>query len=198
MLVLMLTGDGYRRPGKPAMQSVLPVLSATCLSFFRCSPRSACRSIGVGGNSEGDAGPLGRRVHQPPTANAKLPPIATMPLTSTFLPPARLVAPALLALSALLACRGVDASTHPCAAHAIKQAKALLVFHSGAESDASVDDGVQVQPPLRNPVNRRQLFDVLRLQGHVYRADYQLTMIYARVPGQCVLMGQEVLERSSP
>lgn len=120
-----------------------------------------------------------------------------MPLTSTFFLPKRLAVPALLALSAPLACAGAGASPHPCAAHALKQARALLVFHSGAEADASVDDSVQVMPPLRNPVNRRQFFDVLRLQGHVYRADYRLTLIYARVPGQCVLMGQEVLERSS-
>lgn len=118
-----------------------------------------------------------------------------MPQTLTAHLPALL---ALLFLSAPLACAGAGAAVHPCAGHAIKQAKALLVFHSGAEADTSVDDDVQVRPPLRNPVNRRQFFDVLRVQGHVYRADYQMTLIYARVPGQCVLMGQEVLERSSP
>jgi hypothetical protein len=51
---------------------------------------------------------------------------------------------------------------------------------------------------LRNPADRRQQFDVLEVQGYVYRASYQMRLIYARIPGKCVLMGQEILERSHP
>ena len=90
-------------------------------------------------------------------------------------------------------------STHACAADAVKQAKSLLLFHAGvdAQADAAVEESVRVLPPLRNPANRRQLFDVLEVQGYVYRANYQMRVVYARIPGSCVLMGQEIIERSS-
>lgn len=100
---------------------------------------------------------------------------------------------ALLLLSSALA-----HGQHRCAAEAIKQAKALLIFHVGGELNASVDETVKVLPPLRNPVNRRQFFDVLEVRGYVYRANYQMRMLYAQIPGTCALMGQEILERSSP
>jgi hypothetical protein len=88
--------------------------------------------------------------------------------------------------------------THRCAADAIKQAKALLIFHHGTEVNAGIDESVKVLPPLRNPVNRRQFFDVLEVRGYIYRANYQMRLIYAQIPGNCVLMGQEILERASP
>lgn len=100
---------------------------------------------------------------------------------------------ALLLLSCTLA-----HGQHRCAVDAIRQAKALLVFHVGNELNASVDETVKVLPALRNPVNRRQFFDVLEVRGHVYRANYQMRMVYAQIPGTCALMGQEILERSSP
>jgi hypothetical protein len=87
--------------------------------------------------------------------------------------------------------------THPCAANAIKQAKALLIFHTGADANVGVDDTYKLLAPLRNPVNPRQSFDVLEVHGYVYRANYQMRLIYAQLPGSCVLMGQEILERSS-
>lgn len=88
--------------------------------------------------------------------------------------------------------------SHRCAADAIKQARALLVFHHGADVNVGVDDTVRVLPPLRNPVNRRQFFDVLEVRGYVYRANYQMRLIYAQGVGDCALMGQEILERASP
>ena len=88
--------------------------------------------------------------------------------------------------------------THRCAAEAIQQAKTLLIFHHGADMNVGVDDAVKVLAPLRNPVNRRQFFDVLEVRGYVYRANYQMRLIYAQVPGSCALMGQEILKRSSP
>jgi hypothetical protein len=87
---------------------------------------------------------------------------------------------------------------HRCTADAIKQAKALLIFHAGSETNVGVEDTVKVLPPLRNPVNRRQFFDVLEVRGYVYRANYQMRLVYAQVPDVCALMGQEILERSSP
>jgi hypothetical protein len=93
----------------------------------------------------------------------------------------------------------VDAQqNHRCSADAIKQAKALLIFHAGTEENVSVDNASKVLAPLRNPVNRRQYFDVLEVHGHVYRANYRMRLIYAQIPGTCALMGQEIIERSSP
>ena len=87
---------------------------------------------------------------------------------------------------------------HRCAAEAVKQARALLIFHNGGETNVDVEEQIRVMPPLRNPVNRQQWFDVLEVRGYVYRATYQMRLIYARIPDACALMGQEILERSSP
>ena len=87
---------------------------------------------------------------------------------------------------------------HRCSADAIKQAKALLIFHTGTDVNVSVENTFKVLAPLRNPVNRRQYFDVLEVHGHVYRANYQMRLIYAQIPDTCALMGQEIIERSSP
>ncbi len=105
---------------------------------------------------------------------------------------------ALLAALLLLSACGHAQQQHRCAAEAVKQARALLIFHNGADVNVGVDDTAKVLPPLRNPVNPRQLFDVLEVRGYVYRANYQMRLIYARVPGTCALMGQEILERASP
>ena len=87
--------------------------------------------------------------------------------------------------------------THRCSTDAIKQAKALLTFHTGANANLSVDNIFKVLAPLRNPVNRYQYFDVIEVHGSVYRTNYQMRLIYAQLSGTCVLMGQEIVERSS-
>ena len=47
------------------------------------------------------------------------------------------------------------------------------------------------------PPTRAQRFDVLEVWGHIYKGDYRMRLIYARIPEECVLMGQEVLEYAS-
>lgn len=86
---------------------------------------------------------------------------------------------------------------HRCAASATEQARKLLVFHLGSDSRIEIDPAVKRLPAIRNPANRRQLFDVLEVWGTVYKAQYRMRLIYARLPGDCVLMGQEILENSS-
>lgn len=86
---------------------------------------------------------------------------------------------------------------HPCAADAIKQAKALLIFHHGFDVNVGVDDVAKVMPPLRNPADNKQLLDVLEVKGYIYRTSYRMRLIYKRSPDYCALMGQEVLETSS-
>ena len=104
----------------------------------------------------------------------------------------------LFAILLLLSTFAHAQQTHRCAADAIQQAKSLLLFHTSADVNVGVDDTVKVLPPLRNPVNGKQFFDVLEVRGYVYKANYQMRLIYAQVPGTCALMGQEILERSSP
>ena len=86
---------------------------------------------------------------------------------------------------------------HRCSAAAIEQAPKLLAFHFGPDSRAEIDKSVKVLASIRNPANTAQRFDVLEVWGHIYKGDYRMRFIYARVPGECVLMGQEVLEFAS-
>lgn len=87
--------------------------------------------------------------------------------------------------------------THRCATAAIAQAPKLLAFHFGPDSRIEIDQAVKVLAPIRNPANSAQRFDVLEVRGHIYKGDYRMRFIYARVPGECLLMGQEVMEYAS-
>ena len=87
---------------------------------------------------------------------------------------------------------------HLCAPDAIERGHALLTLHFGDDSTAiSVSDQVVRLPPAK-ALKGKGRFDVLEVWGHVYKAEYRMRMIYAQIPGQCVLMGQEVLEASDP
>jgi hypothetical protein len=86
------------------------------------------------------------------------------------------------------------APPHRCAGAAIEQAAKLLAFHYGPDDRIEVDRSAKELTPLRNPANRKQLFDVLQVWGHIYKGQYRMRFVYARVPGECLLMGQEVLE----
>ena len=100
----------------------------------------------------------------------------------------------------LFAPTGASAQTstpHRCAVPATEQARKLLAFHAGDDSRIDIERDVKRLPALRNPANRRQLFDVLEVWGSVYKAQYRMRFIYARLPNECVLMGQEILENSS-
>jgi hypothetical protein len=87
--------------------------------------------------------------------------------------------------------------THRCAPAAIEQAPKLLAFHFGPDSRIEIDKSVRVLAAIRNPANAAQRFDVLEVMGHIYKGDYRMRFIYARIPGECLLMGQEVLELAS-
>ena len=83
---------------------------------------------------------------------------------------------------------------HRCAGAATKQAVKLLAFHVGPDLRGEVEKGVKSLAPLRNPADRKQMFDVLEVPGGVEKARYRMHFIYAQLPGDCVLMGQEILE----
>ncbi len=82
---------------------------------------------------------------------------------------------------------------HHCAADAAKQAKKLLSFHFGPDDRMAIDDAVKVLPPIRNPAGKGS-FDVLEIYGHIYKGTYRMHFIYGQIPGDCVLVGQEILE----
>src|SRR5262245_24569544 len=90
--------------------------------------------------------------------------------------------------------RASQQKPHQCAAAAVDQARKLLVFHIGPDDRITIDDAVKPLAPIRNPANRAQRFDVLELWGRVYKGEYRIRLIYARPRGECVLMGQEILE----
>ena len=86
------------------------------------------------------------------------------------------------------------APTHRCAGAATEQAAKLLAFHFGSDTRAEIDGPVKRIVPLSNPADRKQVFDVLEVWAGVYKGRYRMRFIYARLPGDCILMGQEILE----
>ncbi|WP_332876737.1 hypothetical protein [Massilia sp. S19_KUP03_FR1] len=89
------------------------------------------------------------------------------------------------------------APVHHCAAAAAGQAQRLLSFHLGPDQRIEIAQEVKVLAPIRNPANRKQQFDVLEVWGNVYKGQYRMHFIYAQMQGDCVLMGQEILEHAS-
>lgn len=89
------------------------------------------------------------------------------------------------------------AATHACASAALKQADALLRLHADNDARMEIEQTVKVLPSLKNPVNSKQRFDVLEVWGFIYKGQYRMRFIYAQMPGDCMLMGQEVLEHAS-
>jgi hypothetical protein len=88
-------------------------------------------------------------------------------------------------------------TAHRCAPAAREQAQKLLAFHAGGDDRIEIDKAVRTLLPMRNPANRLQRFDVLEVWGRIYKGQYRLRLIYARIPKECVLMGQEVIEYAS-
>ena len=107
-----------------------------------------------------------------------------------------------LALALAAVALAVPATTsaqaaHRCAGAAGEQAKKLLTFHFGPDDRIEIDKAVKVLAPIRNPADRAQRFDVLEIWGHIYKGQYRMRFIYAQLPGECLLMGQEILEFAS-
>jgi hypothetical protein len=90
------------------------------------------------------------------------------------------------------------ALAHPCDADAKKRALALLNLHTEASpgSPATIGD-VKPLGDIR-ALRGKGRFDVLETVGYVYKAEYRIRLIYAKIAGSCLLMGQEILEASDP
>ena len=102
-----------------------------------------------------------------------------------------------LAVLALLAAGPTLAQSPPCATEASKAALKLLKLHTEGDDRATVEDRVRKIGTVKAPVVTKPL-DVLEVEGSVYKANYRIRLIYAQIPGSCVLMGQEIFERSNP
>lgn len=105
----------------------------------------------------------------------------------------------ILGASLLLYCASSKAAAAPkCSAAAIAQAEKLLAFHTEGDDRAALDRRVKELPSVSNPSNKKQKFVVLEVIGFVYKASYRMRFLYYPMDGECVLMGQEILELSSP
>lgn len=103
----------------------------------------------------------------------------------------------LFAVLMILSSSAYGADVHECASVAREQARKLLTFHSGPDERIEIDNSVKVITPLRNPANKNQIFDVLEVWGYIYKGQYRMRFLYARSSGDCLLMGQEILEHAS-
>src|SRR6478609_9377607 len=79
---------------------------------------------------------------------------------------------------------------HRCSKDAVAQARKLLAFHFGTDERIEIGKTAKVLPPITNPSEPKQQFDVLEVWGFVYKGQYRMRIIYARMPGECLLMGQ--------
>ena len=90
------------------------------------------------------------------------------------------------------------AATHPCSADAVTHARALMAFHFGdGLPDFQVDDAAKPVGTVK-ALRGEGRFDVLEVWAYVIKAEYRMHFLYAQIPGDCVLMGQEILEASDP
>lgn len=87
---------------------------------------------------------------------------------------------------------------HPCSDDAVAHAGKLLAFHFGEDKpDFSVDDAAKAVGSVK-ALRGKGRFDVLEVWGFIYKTEYRMHFLYAQMPGDCVLMGQEILEASDP
>lgn len=102
-----------------------------------------------------------------------------------------------LAAMALIA-GAAPALAHPCDADAKKRAQALLALHAEAAPGAPATIGDVKPLGDIKALKGMGRFDVLETIAYVYKAEYRIRLIYAKMPGSCLLMGQEILEASDP
>ena len=94
------------------------------------------------------------------------------------------------------------AEAHSCDSDAREHAEVLLKFHFGDDTvlesqDVAVDDTVRQLAPVK-ALKGNARFDVLEVWGHIYKSDYRMRFLYTQIPGDCLLMGQEIFEASDP
>lgn len=88
----------------------------------------------------------------------------------------------------------VHASEPLCSKDAVAQAAKLLTFHFGEDDRIEIDSIARELPPVRNPANKKQTFQVLEVGGQIYKGQYRMRFLYYHLGNSCILMGQEILE----
>ena len=92
---------------------------------------------------------------------------------------------------------------HACEKDALSRADKLLRLHHMEDPNARdipnfhIAESVMLRAPIKAPVGKGK-FDVLEVEGDIYKASYRLRFIYAQIKDTCALMGQEVMEMDSP
>jgi hypothetical protein len=86
---------------------------------------------------------------------------------------------------------------HHCTGTALEHAQKLLVFHAGSDNRIEIDKSVKQLAPIHNPANKKQRLDVLEVWGYIYKGRFRMRFLYAQTAGECILMGQEILEYAS-
>jgi hypothetical protein len=135
---------------------------------------------------------LADSIHRLNTSN-----VGSEPLTEIF----RRLSCSALRLALVLICTNLicTAAEPVCAVNALTRAKLLLTFHSGPDQRMTIDKTVTRLPPLRNPENPKQKFEVLEVWGEIYKARYRMHLIYYNSAStRCLLMGEEILEFAVP
>lgn len=89
--------------------------------------------------------------------------------------------------------RDAGSPSHHCSGDATKHARKLLEFHFGPDERIGIDETAKLVGLLKNPAGKGQ-FDVLEVWGFIYKGRYRMRFIYAQIPDECILMGQEILE----
>ena len=103
-----------------------------------------------------------------------------------------------LAATALSMLAALPAAAHPCDADAQARATPLLRLHfEDNTADVGIGDEVKELAPIK-ALKGSGKFDVLEVWGFIYKAEYRMHFIYAQIPDECLLMGQEILEASDP
>ncbi len=107
-----------------------------------------------------------------------------------------------------LAAPAFAAAPHPCADDAKARAASLLKWYWNTDTDkladqpgAPVDGGDMAwdirdevtQLPAVKPSGSGEAYDVLEVYAYVYKATFRIHLLYAQVPGECVLNGAEIL-----
>ena len=105
-----------------------------------------------------------------------------------------MMANALLLAAALTMTSGRQPSK--CVADARTQALKLLLFHVDGDERAAIEPDSARQIGTVASLTGRRRFDVIEVYGNVYKGHYRMRLIYAHLPGTCVLMGQEIFELS--
>ena len=103
---------------------------------------------------------------------------------------------------ALVCAPAVAAQPHPCAADAAAQARKLLDFYvppvGGVSANRpTVDENIRKVGKVAAITGKRR-YDVLEVWGGVYKGRYRMRFDYLVAGGECVLMGEHIVEDAVP